>query len=178
MAEQKQENKPRYPRNPGFTGSEKDTPPPTEKSPNQLIAEMNIADRAAASARRLVERKAPELFQFKAEGDLLEGVLLRLDAISIKDKSTHQPKRVSQYTFRKENGDVVKMLGTYDIDCKILLTDLGHFIEIAYIGENKEVRRGDNFMKIFRVKVEEKSAAPTSNKFTDGTEITDEDIPF
>ena len=172
---QQQESKPRYPRRPGFTGAEG-----TRNSTHEEgAAPEPKAAPAATSTRTLTERKAPELFSFKAEGDMLDGILIRVDAISIKDKTTGQPKRVSQYTFHRINGDVVKMLGTYDIDCKILPGDVGLFIEVVYVGENREVRRGDNFMKVFRVQVEEKKmAAAASGKFADGTEITDADIPF
>lgn len=126
----------------------------------------------------MVERKAPELFQFKAEGEVIDGILIRVDPIMIKDKKTFQPKRVSQYTFQRTSGDVVKMLGTYDIDSKVMPGDVGRFVEIVYVGENREVKRGNNFMKVFRVQVEDKPAANAGNKFNDGTEITDEDIPF
>lgn len=172
---QQQENKPRYPRNPGFTGAENPPSPPAAGRAARVGDTPGVPP-----ARVLTERKAPELFSFKAEGDVLDGILVRVDAISIKDKTTHQAKRVSQYTFRRENGDVVKMLGTYDIDCKIIPADVGLFVEVVYVGENREVRRGDNYMKVFRVQVEERKsmAAAASGKFTDGTEITDEDIPF
>jgi hypothetical protein len=162
-------SQPRYPRRPGFTGA------PTEESKvsnNQLIAEMRIADR---NPRNLVERKAPELFSFKTEGDLLEGTLLRVDTVVIEDKGTHQKKRVPQYTMRKENGDVVKFLGTYDLDCKIYPSDVGSFLEIVYVGENREVRRGNNFMRVFKVNIDN-AGAPA--RAADSAEITDADITF
>src|SRR3954464_13389095 len=98
---------------------------------------------------QLVKRHAPELFSFKAEGEILEGTLLRIESVTIKDKKTQQPKRVAQYTFLSEGGRLLKMLGTYDLDSKIFQSDVGSYMEITYMGENKKVKSGDNFMKVF-----------------------------
>lgn len=147
-------------------------------APRTETANGHRLNRGFVAPRRLTERKAPELFSLKNPGDLLEAVLLRIDGISIADKETHQPKRVTQYTFRRENGSVVKMLGTYDLDCKIFRDDIGRFMEVVFVGEDKKIKRGNNYMKIFRVSVDDSSPAPVPAKTEQSAEITDEDIPF
>jgi hypothetical protein len=175
------EKEPRYPRRPGFSGHKPEEnesnriPEATEKPPsnNALVAEMRIADakESRASGRKMVERKAPILFEFKAPGDLLEGELLSVDKIKITDRDTKQPKLVMQYTFVGES-DTFKCLGTYDLNTKLRPSDVGLWVEIVFM----EVDASKNNMRVFSVKIEDKSK--NAAHFADGQKITDDDIPF
>jgi hypothetical protein len=164
MVTPNEQTQPRYPRNRGFAGSDKNTtslPPASDNAPVPL---------SSRPARVMKEREAPILFEFKAPGDFLEGELLSFDKIKITDRETKQLKTVIQYTFAC--GDkTVKCLGTYDLNTKLRPSDVGLWVEITF----KDVDAHKNNMRIFSVKIEEK---PKSAAFSDGTQITDEDIPF
>lgn len=156
-------SEPRYPQREGFTGHK-----PEENSPR--ISEATSAAAAPVKQRVMKERMAPVLLEFKYAGDLLEGELLSVDKIKIKDKATGQPKVVMQYTFAGADGGTVKCLGTYDLNTKLRPSDVGLWVEICF----KDVDASKNNMHVFSVKIEEKPKAA----FSDGLVITDEDIPF
>ena len=114
--------------------------------------------------RELEEVLAPEMFAFTKPGEVIAGFLLSIDTVTVKGKP------VTQYLLRMEDDRRFQLLATYDLGRKIQRGHIGRFVEIAYIGENREVRKGDNYLREFRVKVEK--ANPQSGP------ITDEDIPF
>lgn len=124
---------------------------------------------------------APELVRFEA-GDTLEGVLLNRDRVSV------QGKPVIQYLLEKTNGMTVKFFGTADIVQKLRPDHVGRFLSITCRGEDQMVKRGENCMKVFEIFASEKpvgkvrvdSSGHTTMEAPrgDGTEITDEDIPF
>jgi hypothetical protein len=121
--------------------------------------------------RTLVEREAPELFKFEGVGDFVKGVLMAMDIVTVREK------RTVQFTiYDAGDGKTRKILGTYDLLQKINKDDVGRFVQIVYKGENKEIRKGDNFLRIFSVAFEDKKK--TAATFEDGTQITDADIPF
>lgn len=159
------QSEPRYPRNSGFVGSK-------PEAANSRISEAAPVEvnKPPQKQRVMKERAAPVLFEFKAVGDLLEGELFAVDKIKIKDRDTGQPKFVMQYTFITEGDVVMKCLGTYDLNTKLRPSDVGLWVEICF----KSVDESKNGMRIFSVKIEEKRVAT----FTDGTQITNEDIPF
>jgi hypothetical protein len=172
MVTSNEQTEPRYPRNPGFTGSKKNN---GEEGASLSDALKNVADTArellqSKPARVMKEREAPILFEFKAPGDFLEGELLSFDKIKITDRDTKQPKMVIQYTFASGE-KTVKCLGTYDLNTKLRPSDVGLWVEITF----KDTDTHKNNMRIFSVKIEEK---PKAAAFSDGTQITDEDIPF
>jgi hypothetical protein len=116
--------------------------------------------------RELEEILAPEMFTFSAPGDCVAGVLLSIDKVTVKGKP------VTQYLLRLEGSEKrVQLLATYDLGRKLQPEHKGLFVEITYVGDNREVRKGDNYLREFRVRVEK---ASTQNN----PEITDEDIPF
>jgi hypothetical protein len=129
--------------------------------------------------RKLVERKSPELVQFDAPGVVVCGVIKSIMTVDVAEKDragnrTGKKSRCVQYTFYNDlEKKFYKILGTYDINNKIGNDDIGLYCEISYIGENKDVGRNGNAMKEFHVLFEERSV-----RFSDGTTITDEDIPF
>lgn len=125
------------------------------------------------------ERKAPELFSFKGEGDVLEGVLVQAGLVEINDKESGRLKKVMQYVIegKDENGAAItwKIIGSWDINQKLSPRDHNSLVRITYIGENKDVKKGDNYMKMFEVLV---APPPRASRFSDGHEITDADISF
>lgn len=139
----------------------------TAKAP---IPEVKKPETVVVDGRTLVERPSPELFSFSTPGDFVKGVLSAIDRVEVKGKPT------IQFTVddAAEN-KTYKILGTYDLNQKIKKSDIGSFLQIVYKGENKEVKKGDNFLRMFGVAFEEKTHAAT---FTDGSQITDADIPF
>ena len=147
----------RYPVNPQFRedyGKKDNGAKPTETSVPQ---------------RKMVERESPEMVEFKAYGDYIEGRMLSALKVEITDKQTRRKKAVMEYTFVGDNGKAKKCLGSYDLDTKLRITDIGCWCMVIYVTD-KEVPAGK--MRVFKVEVEEKP------KFADGQEITDEDIPF
>ena len=127
------------------------------------------------------ERHEPEFVRFDA-GDLVEGVLLLRERITVKGKP------VIRYTLEKPTGLCVTFLGTANLISRLRTDDIGHFVQIVCKGEDQMVKKGDNFMKVFEVNVSKaavgKLRVDSSGRVTgaapagDGTEITDEDIPF
>jgi hypothetical protein len=106
-----------------------------------------------------------------AQGEVVEGILLSVQPISI------QNKPATRYIVSDENGEMVSFLGTYQLNEKLRPADRGHKIIVRCEGEDVNVKRGDNCMKVFDVKVSRElvtKIAPSSIN----PEITDGDIPF
>jgi hypothetical protein len=128
----------------------------------------------------MTERKAPFLFSFKAPGDFVDGIICRIDKVEVKGKPC------TQYTLQCEGastdgleGELVKILGTYDIDTKLSPNDKGKFVQIAYARERRDVASKGNPMREFQVLIDDTSAAPVRPAPNGHDhEITDEDIPF
>lgn len=116
------------------------------------------------------ERQDPKFIQFST-GDVVEGMLVGIERVLIKGKSG------VRYTVQEDGGALVAFIGTYQLNTKLRIDDKGHRVDIRCVGEDVTVKRGDNCMKVFEVRVsDERVKAATA--ITDGTEITDEDIPF
>jgi len=111
---------------------------------------------------------APELFSFEKPGQEIEGVLLSAGKISLREKM------VVQYVLQTPQQKIVKLLGTYDLVQKLTARHIGWKVRIRYRGEDPEIKKGDNHMKIFHVQVKE----PPSDYAPQTGPITDEDIPF
>lgn len=121
---------------------------------------------------KMVEREEPRFVQFNT-GDVVDGVLTQIERVTVRDKP------VVRYTVRKDDGFFVQFLGTHQINTKLRWEDRGHRISVACVGEDTMVKRGDNCMKVFKVLVSEKAVVNVPRAVaSDGTEITDDDIPF
>lgn len=124
-------------------------------------------------------REEPRFINF-ATGDTLEGELLSVEEVTIKEK------RAVRYTLKEPDRDIwVCFLGTHMLNSKLRLSDVGHYIQITCEGEDTTVKKGENCMKVFDVKVSREKVhaglfKPTALKSEsgDGTGITDEDLPF
>ncbi len=124
------------------------------------------------------QRKEPKFLTFGPdgvrEGSTIEGVFLRIDAIE-KDG-----KKVPRFVFAEgevhegrfePSGERIAFLATADLAQKLLMGDVGHFLQIRYTGEDHNVRRNGNSMKRFDVHV-------SKSQFVTATGISDQDIPF
>jgi len=119
---------------------------------------------------KMMERDEPRRVQFST-GDVVEGVLMMADRVTVKEKPC------IRYTVRQDDGLYVQFLGTHQLNLKLRPEDRGHYVSIRCEGEDVTVKKGDNCMKVFKVLISEKPAV-SGVTFTDGTEITDNDIPF
>jgi hypothetical protein len=118
-------------------------------------------------------REEPKFVQFST-GDVIEGLLLNIDRIKVKDNAA------IRYTVQQDDGQCVSFLGTHQLNTKLRTTDRGHRIEITCEGEDTMVKRGDNCMKVFNVKVSKEVVTRDAALLASSEipEITDDDIPF
>jgi hypothetical protein len=118
-------------------------------------------------------REEPKFVQFST-GDVIEGLLLNIDRIKVKDNAA------IRYTVQQDDGQSVSFLGTHQLNTKLRTTDRGHRIEITCEGEDTMVKRGDNCMKVFDVKVSKEVVTRDAALLASSEipEITDDDIPF
>jgi len=99
---------------------------------------------------KMVERKAPELFQFSKQGQSITGVLLSVEPTEVKGK------QAIEYLFAGENRERFTMLGTADLNKKIRPEDIGHLVEIRYERDDTSFQKpGQSAMKVFKVSVSE-----------------------
>jgi len=128
---------------------------------------------------QLIERKEPEFIKFESAGEVVDGELVRVDAIDVGERK----QRVNRYTLEVDDkGTRVSFLGAYQIDSKLTPRDIGHWVEITCLGEDPNVSRNGNAMKLFCVRVSahpvKRVTEPNGRKLEDGTYITNSDIPF
>lgn len=132
-------------------------------------------DQTVGAAMEMETREEPRFVQFNA-GDVLEGVLMAIERMTVKDRATGRDRSAIRYTVAEPDGGVCAFLGTYQLNTKLRPTDRGHRVVIRCEGEDVTVKRGDNQMKVFDVQV---SKAPVPRSATcDDLGITDADIPF
>jgi hypothetical protein len=127
--------------------------------------------------RKMVARKAPILVNFDARGVTVAGILRSCERIEITIQG--KPKKAIQYgIFNEKEGQEYRILGTYDINCKLLWPeDRGRYVEVTYVGENMSVVREGRALREFDVQVSMDNPIHAS-KPEDSLGITDEDIPF
>jgi hypothetical protein len=121
---------------------------------------------AAQVTPEMEERKEPRFVQFSS-GDVVEGLLVSVLRVKIEGKDA------VRYIVLQDDDELVSFLGTYIINTKLSPADRGHRISVRYEGENPQVKRGENCMKMFKVLVSKKAVLPL-----DSLGITDDDIPF
>jgi len=109
------------------------------------------------------ERTEPDFIQFRP-GDVVEGVLVSVQRIMV------QGKPAVRYTV-DGGGKLYAFLGTYQLNTKLRPSDVGHWVAVRYEGEDTNVKRGENSMRIFTVAVSDELATPEFAAQSD-------DIPF
>lgn len=125
------------------------------------------------------EQREPKFISFGKdglrEGEILEGVFLRIDSIVNKEG-----KKMPRLVFVEgeihggrfeSSGDQFAFLATYDLAQKLRTDHIGHFVQIRYEGEDRSVGREGNAMKRFKVAV-------STAQFITERGISDADIPF
>jgi len=97
--------------------------------------------------REMAEIKAPDQFQFTKPGQTRQGVLIRIEPTTVKEKSA------IEYLFQDpETGDRFTCLGTNDLDKKLHPGLIGHFVQIRYESDDSSFQKpGQNPMKVFKV---------------------------
>jgi hypothetical protein len=131
-------------------------------------------DQATAQEMEMEEREEPKFIRFTT-GDVCEGVLVLIE------KAIVNKRPAVRYTVRLDDGSEVSFIGTNQLNRKLRAEDAGHAVEIICEGEDQNVKRGDNCMKLFKVKVSKKPMRGVSLPVRlpgEPVEITDEDIPF
>lgn len=129
------------------------------------------------NATKMIPREEPRFVQFRT-GDLIEGVLAKMEKIGVRDKVTNQVSYTIRYTVTQDDGRDVCFLGTHQINSKLRPDDVRHRISVKCAGENTMVKRGDNCMKVFDVMVSAQPVSKNAPVIEDSGFITDEDIPF
>jgi hypothetical protein len=93
------------------------------------------------------EVKAPEQFQFTKQGQVLAGVLIRIEPTVIKGKDA------IEYMLEGENRQRMTCLGTADLNKKINPGHIGHWLEIRYATDDSSFQKeGQSPMRVFEVK--------------------------
>ena len=111
-------------------------------------------------------REEPRLIQFKT-GDKLTGILMGFERAKVGTGFGNK------YTVQRLGGERVSFWGTAKINSLLRLPDdKGHAVEIYCVGEDTTVKRGENCMKVFEVRVSDEVIDPNVLL------ITDDDIPF
>lgn len=81
------------------------------------------------------EREEPRFMSFST-GDVVDGILVLKEKVMIKEKPA------IRYTVKVDDGDFVAFLGTHQLNTKLRITDIGHFVSIRCEGEDDgEARR-------------------------------------
>jgi hypothetical protein len=148
-----------------------------QKPNGQQQQPARTAPQQQPTVRKMIVRKTPILVNFDAPGVTVSGILRSCERIEITIQG--KPKKAIQYgIFNEKEGQEYRILGTYDINCKLLWPeDRGRYVEVTYVGENMSVVREGRALREFDVQVSMDTPIHPS-KPTDNLEITDEDIPF
>lgn len=125
------------------------------------------------------ERKDPKKIEW-VDGLLIEGVLLAVESVMIRDRREAErgrdvQKSTMRYTvLEDETNEPVFFFGTHQLNQKLRPTDIGRFVSIRCEGDDKEAGRNGQAMKVFNIKVSRNMAPGYAH---DGTPITDDDLP-
>ena len=120
------------------------------------------------------ERKDPTKYEF-GDGAQLLGVLVNVERVSVRDTATGIGKPATRYTVKDaETGEPVFFFGTYQLDSKLRVSDVGHYVNITCEGADQAAGRNGNAMKLFKVLISKETAPGWAHN---GTPITDNDLP-
>jgi hypothetical protein len=113
-------------------------------------------------------REEPKFVNFSA-GDVVDGTLYSMERVTVRGNAS------IRYNVLQDNGEMCAFIGTHQLNTKLRPSDVGHRVEIRCQGEDTMIKRGENCMKVFQVRVSKNAVRAAAG---DGTEITDADIPF
>jgi hypothetical protein len=111
--------------------------------------------------------EAPELFKFEKPGTTVSGKLISLSKVRVNNKD------VMEYMIA-DGEKRFRLLGTFDLLQKLTRAHIGCEVRIMYRGENPEVEKNGNKLKVFDVQFKGTPADVSHGP----APITDEDIPF
>ena len=105
--------------------------------------------------RKMVEVKAPELFQFTKTGQHFGGVLLQIEPTELTNKQSGQRNSAIEYMFQNPDGGARwTCLGTNDLNKKLNPAMIGHYIEVRYENDDSSFQKqGQSPMKVFKVTI-------------------------
>jgi hypothetical protein len=104
--------------------------------------------------RKMREIKAPEMFKFIKPGQSVQGILINLEPITVRNENGSS--ETIEYTFRMENGERLTFLGTNDLNKKMQPDYIGYLHEVRYERDDDSfTKRGQSPAKIFKVLVAE-----------------------
>lgn len=102
---------------------------------------------------KMTEVKAPEMFQFTKEGQVVEGVLITIEPTTVKGKEA------IEYLLENEKHERITFLGTADLNKKINPGHIGHWLAVRYESTDSSFQKeGQSPMKVFKVLVSENKA--------------------
>jgi hypothetical protein len=120
--------------------------------------------------REMQEVRAPEMFQFSKDRSRLEGVFLGISRVTVKGKET------MQYMIQDIEGNRLTFLATYDLARKIQPGHVGHWMIVAYEGEDPDIKTQGSPMRRFRVAVSKEKEPEFRN--IHGLNIGDDEVSF
>lgn len=100
------------------------------------------------------ERTEPEFVKFERAGNSIEGLLVRVEKLQVKD-SNGRMNPAMRYTV-DEGTRQVCFLGTYDINQKLRAADEDHWIKVTFKGESSN--GNGNKQRLFSVMVSDETA--------------------
>jgi hypothetical protein len=113
------------------------------------------------------EASAPEQFKFEKKGDVLDGILLKIERRTIKGDAAIE-------LYVSTGRRIFTFIPGFDVRSKLNRRMVGKRIIVRYVGDDHEKGKEGNPMKVFGVYWKD-DAGPTA----DGDPgITDDDIPF
>lgn len=131
-------------------------------------------DRSKVEMRRV---EPPQQIKFEKKGEVFAGALLSIEKVRLQDGGI-----VCRYLLRDmRTGKRWQFIGTRYLDQSINIDDLGYYLEIAYVGDDTTVVRNGRAMKMFEVARSSHPVIPsavTGQPTSDGTYVSDSDIPF
>jgi hypothetical protein len=134
-------------------------PSENEVHPKQLEYERRVK-----APEGYKESTAPILFKFEKLGDTLEGLLVAFKRDTVKGDEVFEVYVVGA------RGDY-KTWASYDLKQKLRKSMLNKRVIIRYVADDDSTAAKGNSMKIFKVWYRDPEAS-------DGSIITDDDIPF
>ena len=98
--------------------------------------------------REMREIKAPEMFKFTKQGQMIAGTLVSIEPATVNGKEA------IEYMLQGENGTRLTFLGTNDLNKKIHPGQIGHWMEIRYETDDASFQKaGQSPAKVFKVQV-------------------------
>tara|TARA_Y100000310_G_C20701625_1_gene830500 strand:+ start:317 stop:661 length:345 start_codon:yes stop_codon:yes gene_type:complete len=98
------------------------------------------------SKQRKLKRINPELVKFESEGDLVEGTLVGSRVMEFSDGDA------MRYTLKEDDGSLIVFFGSTIIDGLMESVDVGTYVRVTFIGEDKTT--AGRPVKLYDIEVE------------------------